>query len=138
IGRKPVYMMGALLIVISIVPFFYALSQNSYWLTQIAMIVALTLGHSMCYAPQASWFPELFPTHIRCSGIAVIWQVGSLIGSGVLGLVAVKILQATDGHWYGLALYVAVLGVISVVGLLRLPETAPGRRDGEYHTWEQH
>ncbi len=138
IGRKPVYMMGALLIVISIVPFFYAQSQNSYWLTQIAMIVALTLGHSMCYAPQASWFPELFPTHIRCSGIAVIWQVGSLIGSGVLGLVAVKILQATDGHWYGLALYVAVLGVISVVGLLRLPETAPGRRDGEYHTWEQH
>ena len=138
IGRKPVYMMGALLIVIAIVPFFYALSQNSYWLTQIAMIVALTLGHSMCYAPQASWFPELFPTHIRCSGIAVIWQVGSLIGSGVLGLVAVKILQATDGHWYGLALYVAVLGVISVIGLLRLPETAPGRRNGEYHTWEQH
>ncbi|QGY31778.1 MFS transporter [Pantoea cypripedii] len=138
IGRKPVYMIGALLIVLSIVPFFLALSQNSYWLTQIAMIVALTLGHSMCYAPQASWFPELFPTHIRCSGIAVIWQVGSLIGSGVLGLVAVKILQVTDGHWYGLAIYVAVLGVISVLGLLRLPETAPGRRNGEYQEWQQH
>ncbi|WP_313688005.1 MFS transporter [Pantoea sp.] len=138
IGRKPVYMIGALLIVLSIVPFFLALSQNSYWLTQIAMIVALTLGHSMCYAPQASWFPELFPTHIRCSGIAVIWQVGSLIGSGVLGLVAVKILQATGGHWYGLAIYVAVLGVISVIGLLRLPETAPGRRNGEYQEWQQH
>jgi MFS transporter, MHS family, shikimate and dehydroshikimate transport protein len=138
IGRKPVYMIGALLIVLSIVPFFLALSQNSYWLTQIAMIVALTLGHSMCYAPQASWFPELFPTHIRCSGIAVIWQVGSLIGSGVLGLVAVKILQVTDGHWYGLAIYVAVLGVISVVGLLRLPETAPGRRNGEYQEWQSH
>ncbi|MDF7658841.1 MFS transporter [Erwiniaceae bacterium L1_54_6] len=138
IGRKPVYMIGALLIVLSIVPFFLALSQNSYWLTQIAMIVALTLGHSMCYAPQASWFPELFPTHIRCSGIAVIWQVGSLIGSGVLGLVAVKILQVTDGHWYGLAIYVAVLGVISVIGLLRLPETAPGRRNGEYQEWQSH
>ncbi|MFH8136080.1 MFS transporter [Pantoea osteomyelitidis] len=138
IGRKPVYLMGALLIVVSIVPFFLALSQNSYWLTQIAMIVALTLGHSMCYAPQASWFPELFPTHIRCSGIAVIWQVGSLIGSGVLGLVAVKILQVTDGHWYGLAIYVAVLGVVSITGLMRLPETAPGRRQGEYHQWQQH
>lgn len=138
IGRKPVYLMGALLIVVSIVPFFLALSQNSYWLTQIAMIVALTLGHSMCYAPQASWFPELFPTHIRCSGIAVIWQVGSLIGSGVLGLVAVKILQVTDGHWYGLAIYVAVLGVVSITGLMRLPETAPGRRQGEYHQLQQH
>lgn len=138
IGRRPVYLMGALLIVVSIVPFFLALQHNSYWLTQIAMIVALTLGHSMCYAPQASWFPELFPTHIRCSGIAVIWQIGSLIGSGILGLVAVKILQVTDGHWYGLAIYVAVLGLISLVGLLRLPETAPGRRGDEYHRWQQH
>jgi len=137
IGRKPVYLLGALLIVLSIVPFFLALQQNSYWLTQIAMIVALTLGHSMCYAPQASWFPELFPTHIRCSGIAVIWQIGSLIGSGLLGLAAVKILQVTNGHWYGLAIYVGVLGVISLVGLFRLPETAPGRRGEEYHRWRQ-
>ena len=137
IGRKPVYLLGALLIVLAIVPFFLALQQNSYWLTQIAMIVALTLGHSMCYAPQASWFPELFPTHIRCSGIAVIWQIGSLIGSGILGLAAVKILQVTDGHWYGLALYVGVLGAISLVGLARLPETAPGRRKAEYHRWQR-
>ncbi|WP_239954819.1 MFS transporter [Pantoea sp. Z09] len=137
IGRKPVYLMGALLIVLSIVPFFLALQQNSYWLTQIAMIVALTLGHSMCYAPQASWFPELFPTHIRCSGIAVIWQTGSLIGSGILGLAAVKILQLTGGHWYGLAIYVGVLGVISLVGLARLPETAPAKRRGEYHSWQR-
>lgn len=138
IGRKPIYMTGALLIVLSIVPFFLALSQNNYWLTQLAMIVALTFGHSMCYAPQASWFPELFPTHIRCSGIAVIWQMGSLIGSGLLGLLAVKILQASDGHWYGLAAYVAVLGVISVIGLLYLPETAPRRRNAEYQSWQQH
>ena len=137
IGRKPVYLLGALLIVLSIVPFFLALQQNSYWLTQIAMIVALTLGHSMCYAPQASWFPELFPTHIRCSGIAVIWQIGSLIGSGILGLAAVKILQLTDGHWYGLAIYVGVLGAISLVGLARLPETAPARRNAEYHSWQR-
>jgi len=137
IGRKPVYLMGALLIVLSIVPFFLALQQNSYWLTQIAMIVALTLGHSMCYAPQASWFPELFPTHIRCSGIAVIWQTGSLIGSGILGLAAVKILQLTEGHWYGLAIYVGVLGVISLVGLARLPETAPAKRRGEYQSWQR-
>lgn len=138
IGRKPVYLAGTLLIVLSIIPFFLALSQNSYWLTQIAMIVALTLGHSMCYAPQASWFPELFPTHIRCSGIAVIWQVGSLIGSGILGLVAVKILQVTDGHWYGLAMYVAVLGVISLAGLALLPETAPQRCNSEYQQWQRH
>lgn len=138
IGRRPVYIMGALLQVVAIVPFFIAINQDTYWLTQIAMIVAITLGHSMCYAPQASYFPELFPTHIRCSGIALIWQVGSLIGSGVLGLVAVKILQMTQGHYYGMAAYVIVLGVISVIGLIMMPETAPRRRKSEYHEWGTH
>ena len=137
-GRKPVYIAGALLQVVAIVPFFMAINQDSYWLTQLAMIVVITFGHSMCYAPQASYFPELFPTHIRCSGIALIWQMGSLIGGGVLGLVAVKILQLTDGHYYGMAAYVIVLGVISVIGLLALPETAPGRRHGEYQAWSKH
>ncbi|MEG2569215.1 MAG: MFS transporter, partial [Acinetobacter sp.] len=97
IGRKPVYIMGALLQVVMIIPFFLAINQDNFWLTQLVMILVLSFGHSMCYAPQASYFPELFPTHIRCSGIALIWQLGSLIGSGILGLVAVKILQVTGG-----------------------------------------
>lgn len=135
VGRKPVYIIGTLLQVAFIIPFFLMINQDSYWLTQIAMIVVITFGHSMCYAPQASFFPELFPTHIRCSGIALIWQVGSLIGSGILGLVAVKILQMTGGHYYGLAGYVMVLGVVSAIGLVLMPETAPRKRKGEYQQW---
>jgi len=102
------------------------------------MILVITFGHSMCYAPQASYFPELFPTHIRCSGIALIWQTGSLIGSGILGLVAVKILQMTDGHYYGMAAYVIILGIISIIGLISMPETAPGRLKREYQSWDKH
>lgn len=138
IGRKPVYMLGALLQVVMIVPFFLAINQDSFWLTQLVMIVVLSFGHSMCYAPQASFFPELFPTHIRCSGIALIWQLGSLIGSGVLGLAAVKILQMTGGHYYGLAAYVIVLGVVSIIGLMLMPETAPLRLKKEYQQWQKH
>lgn len=41
-----------------------------------SMIVALTLGHSLRYAPLASWFPESLLTFIRCSAIAVIFLVG--------------------------------------------------------------
>ncbi|WP_147198840.1 MFS transporter [Pantoea sp. CCBC3-3-1] len=137
IGRKPVYMTGALLLTLSIFPFFIAMSQNIYWISQLAMIVVLTLGHSMCYAPQASWFPELFPTHIRCSGIALIWQTGSLIGGGVLGLTAVKILQMSGGHYYGLAAYVVILGLVSLYGISHLPETAPVKRGKELHSWHK-
>lgn len=128
LGRKPVYIAGALLQVVCIVPFFMAINLDSFWVTQIAMIVVLTFGHSMCYAPQASYFPELFPTRVRCSGIALIWQIGSLIGSGILGLLAVKILQVTGGHYYGLAGYMMVLGVVSAIG--HRPEPDAGNRAG--------
>ncbi|HGW1697696.1 TPA: MFS transporter [Escherichia coli] len=138
IGRKPVYIIGAGLQVIMIIPFFLAINQDNFWLTQLVMIIVISFGHSMCYAPQASFFPELFPTHIRCSGIALIWQLGSLIGSGVLGLVAVKILQVTGGHYYGMAIYVIVLGIISIGGLILMPETAPQKLKSEYQEWAKH
>ncbi|EEY3525120.1 MFS transporter [Escherichia coli] len=138
IGRKPVYITGTIIQIVTIIPFFLSINQDNFWLTQLAMIIVITLGHSMCYAPQASFFPELFPTHIRCSGIALIWQLGSLIGSGILGLVAVKILQITAGHYYGLASYVLVLGIVSVMALFMMPETAPQRLKYEYHDWHKH
>lgn len=138
IGRKPVYITGTIIQIVTIIPFFLSINQDNFWLTQLAMIIVITLGHSMCYAPQASFFPELFPTHIRCSGIALIWQLGSLIGSGILGLVAVKILQITAGHYYGLASYVIVLGIVSVMALFMMPETAPQRLKYEYHDWHKH
>ncbi|EGK4176426.1 MHS family MFS transporter [Escherichia coli] len=138
IGRKPVYITRTIIQIVTIIPFFLSINQDNFWLTQLAMIIVITLGHSMCYAPQASFFPELFPTHIRCSGIALIWQLGSLIGSGILGLVAVKILQITAGHYYGLASYVLVLGIVSVMALFMMPETAPQRLKYEYHDWHKH
>lgn len=134
-GRKRVYIIGALVQIVFIVPFFLLINTQNYLLIQIAMIVVLPIGHAMCYAPQASFFPELFPTRIRCSGIALIWQVGSLIGSGVLGLCAIKILQVYEGHYTGLAIYVVVLGILSVIGIALLPETAPNKIKREHHPW---
>jgi MFS family permease len=135
-GRRPVYMAGALLQIVMVVPFFLMLNTGDRMLTHLAMILVLSIGHALCYSPQASMFPELFPSRVRCSGIALIWQIGSLIGSGILGLVAVKIIQASGGHFGGLAAYMLVLGVASLLALRLLPETAPAGRGGsDLHDW---
>ena len=128
-------MAGAVLQVLLVVPLFHAIDSGNRIAIQAAMILAISVGHSLCYAPQASLFPELFPARVRCSGIALIWQIGSLIGSGVLGLVAVKLIQATHGHSIGLIIYVVLLGVISAVCMCLLPETAPAPRGGDLHDW---
>ncbi|AOB32097.1 MFS transporter [Bordetella sp. H567] len=129
-GRRPVYMAGALVQIVMVVPFFLMLNSGDRLLTHLAMILVLSVGHALCYAPQASMFPEMFPTRVRCSGIALIWQIGALIGSGILGLVAVKIIQASGGHYGGLAAYMLALGIASLLALRLLPETAPARRGG--------
>jgi MFS transporter, MHS family, shikimate and dehydroshikimate transport protein len=135
IGRRTTFIAGAVLHVLLVVPLFHAIDSGSRLAIQTVMILAITVGHSLCYAPQASLFPELFPARVRCSGIALIWQIGSLIGSGVLGLVAVKLIQATGGSSLGLIAYVAVLGIVSTISLLLLPETAPVRIGGDLHDW---
>jgi MFS family permease len=135
IGRRPTFIAGALLQVALVVPFFLAIDSGNRGAVQLVMILAISVGHSLCYAPQAALFPELFPARVRCSGIALIWQIGSLLGSGVLGLLAVKLIQATHGSSLALILYVAVLGIVSAVSLFALPETAPLRRNGDLHDW---
>jgi MFS family permease len=135
IGRRTTFIAGAVLQVLLVVPLFHAVDSGNRLAIQAAMILAISIGHSLCYAPQASLFPELFPARVRCSGIALIWQIGSLIGSGVLGLVAVKLIQATHGNSIGLVIYVALLGIVSAICLVLLPETAPARRGGDLHDW---
>ncbi len=135
IGRRATFLAGAVLHVLLAFPLFHAIDGGNRLAIQAVMILAISVGHALCYAPQASLFPELFPARVRCSGIALIWQIGSLIGSGVLGLVAVKLIQATHGSPVGLIAYVAVLGVISAISLVLLPETAPARRGGDVHDW---
>ncbi|MGF6448518.1 MFS transporter [Paraburkholderia youngii] len=135
IGRRATFIAGALWHVALAVPFFLAVDSGQRGAMQLVMILAISVGHSLCYAPQAALFPELFPARVRCSGIALIWQIGSLLGSGVLGLVAVKLIQATHGNSLALILYVVVLGLVSAVSLFALPETAPRRRGGDLHDW---
>ncbi|AXE98441.1 MFS transporter [Paraburkholderia hospita] len=135
IGRRTTFITGAVLQVLLVVPLFHAVDSGNRLAIQAAMILAISVGHSLCYAPQASLFPELFPARVRCSGIALIWQIGSLIGSGVLGLVAVKLIQATHGNSIELVIYVALLGIVSAVCIFLLPETAPARRGGDLHDW---
>ncbi|WP_347558403.1 MFS transporter [Robbsia sp. KACC 23696] len=140
IGRRPVFIAGATVQLLLIWPFFHALETGGLAL-QLAMIVALPIGHALCFAPQASLFPELFPTRVRCSGIALIWQTGSLVGGGVFSVLAIKLVQMADGEPIELILYIAVICVVSIAALLSLPETAPGRRSGataqerDLHDW---
>ncbi|WP_448320067.1 MFS transporter [Streptomyces sp. CO7] len=136
VGRKPVYLAAAVLNLVLVVPAFKAIETGDMAVIVALLIAGLALGHAGTYAPQASYFPELFPARARYSGVSVVWQFGSMIASGPFTVVAAALLIAGDGSFTWVAVYVTALILVSIVALYFMPETAPGRRGGaEYADW---
>ncbi|MFC7404359.1 MFS transporter [Georgenia alba] len=136
VGRRPVYLVAAVLNLLLIVPALEAVETQNTAIITVALIAGLALGHAGTYAPQASYFPELFPSQARYSGVSVVWQFGAMIASGPFTVASTALMMAGGGSYVWPALYVAVLVVISIVALRFVPETAPARRDGrEYADW---
>ncbi|MFI5615027.1 MFS transporter [Amycolatopsis sp. NPDC051903] len=136
VGRRPVYLAATVLNLVLVVPSFLAVQTGNSVLITLLLVAGLAFGHGGAYAPQASYFPELFPVRARYSGVSIVWQFGSMIASGPFTVVAAALLAASGGGYALDAVYVGVLILISLVALRWMPETAPGRRGGqEYADW---
>jgi hypothetical protein len=68
-------MFGAIFIPIFAFPFFLLLNTASPILVGLAVVLAMVLGHSAMYGPQAAYFAELFGTEVRYTGASVGTQL---------------------------------------------------------------
>ncbi|MBT2556000.1 MFS transporter [Arthrobacter sp. ISL-5] len=139
IGRKKVFLGAAILNLVLIWPAFAAIASGDTLPIVAILVAGLALGHAGTYAPQASFYPELFPVRGRYTGVSIVWQFGAMIASGPFTVVATALLVAGGGSIAGVAVYVSALILVSIVCLALLPETAPGQRGGkEYAEWHAH
>jgi MFS family permease len=123
-GRRPVYMLGALLCLVAAPLLFYAASIKDVSLLWGAVIFALALGHGPMYGAQASFFAELFPVERRATGLSFVQQIGSLFGAA-LALLSSWLLNVGDyGPWL-LVAYLLLNVFITIFSVTRLRETAP-------------
>jgi MFS family permease len=128
IGRKPLYLTGAVLMVGY--PFFaFSLwdenmgGQVHVTLTVLAITVGLIV-HGLMYALQPAMFAELFPTSIRYTGVSIGAQLTSVVTGSVAPLIGVALLgEAPDYDWTSVAIYISIMAAISVIGALLYRET---------------
>ncbi|MBT2588517.1 MFS transporter [Arthrobacter sp. ISL-95] len=136
IGRKKVFLGAAILNLLLIWPAFAAIESGDTLPIVAILVAGLALGHAGTYAPQASYYPELFPVRGRYTGVSIVWQFGAMIASGPFTVIATALLVAGGGSITGVAIYVSALILVSVVCLTLLPETAPSQLGGrEYAEW---
>ncbi|MGW0535585.1 MFS transporter [Streptomyces sp. NPDC003032] len=115
IGRRPVYLMGALGMGIWIYPFFTLVDRQSFTAMITAVTVAL-LFHGAMYAPQAAFFSEMFATRMRYSGASIGAQFSSVAAGAPAPLIATALLAEYDSA-APIALYVMAAVLLTVIAL---------------------
>jgi MHS family shikimate/dehydroshikimate transporter-like MFS transporter len=123
VGRRPVYLFGAIFTAAFAFPFFWLIETSVANLLVLSVVLALSVGHAAMYAPQASFVSELFGTRVRYSGLSLGYQLASVIAGGLSPIIATSLFAKFGSSW-PIALYVIGMAAITTISVYAASETA--------------
>jgi len=127
VGRRRVFLTGAVCQALWALPFFWLIDTGSVALILVALVVMILASYSM-YGPMAAMFAEIFGTRVRYTGASLGYQLGAIFGGGFAPLIAASLFAAT-GTSISVSIYIIAVTVISFTAVFLLGETY--RRDLE-------
>jgi metabolite-proton symporter len=122
IGRRPVYLGGAVFLVVFAFPFFLLVDSRQAPGIWAAIVIGL-IGHSAMYGPQAAFFSELFGTRVRYTGASLGYQLAAPFSGGLAPLIATALLNWSDGRPWPVALYLIGMALITLASVRMARET---------------
>jgi metabolite-proton symporter len=123
VGRKPLFIIGTIAIILYAFPYFYILSLGStVWLT-IATIIGLGILWAPVTAVLGTLFSEIFPTNVRYTGVTIGYQIGAALAGGTAPLIATALMNGFHNSWVPVAIYMMFIGVISLISIFSVRET---------------
>jgi MFS family permease len=124
VGRRPVYLSGAVLLGLWAFPMFWLIDMKSV----VLITVALTIGQvflSMMYGPQAALFSEMFSRRVRYSGASIGYQLASVFAGGLAPIIMVSLLAWTSTS-LSVSFYILAMAVVTFVSVYLVTETYEG------------
>jgi len=122
IGRRPLYFLGVAFTILFAFPLFWLLDMKTPEIVLITVVIALNLGHGLMFAPESTYFPELFGPQVRYTGAGLGFQVSAAIGGGFAPVIAAA-LAAYMGGTAGVSIMLILLALITLVATLCARET---------------
>ncbi|SCD57498.1 MFS transporter [Streptomyces sp. PpalLS-921] len=120
VGRRKVYVAGALFQAVLALPFFLLVETGQFWAYTLGMTLGLGIGHAAMYGAQGALFSNLYPVDVRYTGLSVTQQVGATLGGGLSPLIGTALLAVGGGHWSWLIVYCVGVAVVSGLAASRL------------------
>ncbi len=124
IGRRPVYIFGALMAAACAFPFFYLLQSGSFFLMVLGYVLLINIAHNSINAVQPAFFTELFGARVRYSGASIGAQLGSIVAGGFTPFIAKGLSAADNNGWTFVAGYVVIAALTSAIAAYIGPETS--------------
>ncbi|MFJ3800770.1 MFS transporter [Streptomyces sp. NPDC090088] len=122
IGRRPVYLIGAVGSAAAMFGYLWAISTGSYPLIMLLGVVAFGVVYSAANGVWPSFYGEMFSTRVRLSGMAIGTQIGFAV-AGFAVTFAAQIAGPGGDDWSAVALFTAALCVPPVIAALSARET---------------
>jgi metabolite-proton symporter len=123
VGRRPVYIFGAVFSALMSFPLFWLMSTKVPQLAWIAIVLGLAVGHAAMYGPQASFLSELFGTKVRYSGVSLGYNLASIFAGALSPLIATWLMTTYKPETWPISVYMIILALITVVSVYFAKET---------------
>ncbi|MGW0041320.1 MFS transporter [Rhodococcus sp. NPDC003348] len=122
IGRKPLFVFGAIGSGAMVFVFFHAIGTASVPLVFASGIVLIGFFYSMPNGIYPAYFPEQFPAKVRYTGMAVSLMIG-LLAAGFTPAIAQAISSGDTSNWTPVAWMCLGFAVVAAAAAMCGPET---------------
>ncbi|WP_174614844.1 MFS transporter [Virgibacillus ihumii] len=117
IGRKKIYVIGCIAMILYAFPYFMLLSVGQDWAVILASVLALGIVWPPITAVLGTMFSDLFSTKVRYTGISLGYQIGAAMAGGTSPLIATWLLGQFNNAWSPIAIFIVVTAVISLIAV---------------------
>lgn len=127
IGRKRLFVIGAIAMALYAFPYFMLLNSDSYALLVLATVLGLGIIWAPITAVLGTMFSEIFATRVRYTGITLGYQIGAALAGGTAPLIATWLMSRYDGSWVPVAVYIILAAIISVFAVATVRDQTTAR-----------
>ncbi|MEW2156612.1 MFS transporter [Streptomyces sp. NPDC007189] len=123
-GRRPLCLTGCAACVLWMLPMVSLLATGRPLLMFVGILGAL-LAFVAMFAVVAAYLPELYEPRVRCTGAAVGYNLGGVLGGALTPIVATALAEQGGRVPWAVGAYLTGIALVSLVCFALLPETRP-------------
>ncbi|MFE1882569.1 MFS transporter [Streptomyces diastatochromogenes] len=123
-GRRPMCLAGCTACALWMLPMVALLATGEPLLMFLGILGAL-VAFVIMFSVIAAYLPELYEARVRCTGAAVGYNLGGVLGGALTPIVATALAEHGGRVPWGVGVYLTGIALLSLACFALLPETRP-------------